>query len=84
MLKSHGEEEPGEGFTYGQSCRRLLLFTRGKHSPNEQRKALSIGKSPTEATRRARHEYEWERPSRSRGREPSFSGILHFSVRWCD
>lgn len=60
MLRSDGEEESGEGFSYGQSCRRLALFTSSKHFPNEQRKALFIGKSPTEATRRARHEYECE------------------------
>lgn len=52
--------ESGAGFSYGQSCQRLVLFTSSKHFPNEQRNPLFIGESPTEATRRARHEYEWE------------------------
>lgn len=52
--------ESGAGFRYGQSCQCLVLFTSSKHFPNEQRKTLFIGESPTEATRRARHEYEWK------------------------
>lgn len=60
MRNSNSQVESGAGFSYGQSCRRLVLFTSSKHFPNEQRKALFIGKSPTEATRCARHEYEWK------------------------
>lgn len=52
--------ESGAGFSYGQSCQRLVLFTSSKHFSNEQRNPLFIGESPTEATRRARHEYEWK------------------------
>lgn len=85
MRGGDSQVESGAGFSYGQSCRRLVLFTSSKHFPNEQRKALFIGKGPAEAPRRARHEYEWEFSSslsemRAVSLSLGWSGIMHFFV----
>lgn len=68
--------EPGPSFSYGQSCRRLVLFTSSKHFPNEQRNRLFIDEGPTEAARRARHEYEWEVSFFALGNESCFFSQL--------